>query len=103
MVNFSLTPITLLALLDIVGSLFYLCLSIGSIIEGVRRSTSPVNTILKVLDMVFCPIFLLLSGVILCIGGWRLDPFLQLQQFFFHIIVGVSLAKETKNLVRNRQ
>lgn len=102
MVNFSFTFTTLLGFLDIVSAVFYLCLTIGSIIEGVRRSTSPINTILKVLEMVFCPIFLFLSGIILCLGGWRLDPFLQLQQLFFHIIVGVALARETKNLVRNR-
>ena len=102
MVNFSFTLTTLLGLLDIVGAVYYLCLTIGSITQGVRRSTSPLNTILKVWELLVCPIALFLSGVILFFNGWRLDPILQFQQLCFHLIIGVALAKETNKLVRNR-
>ena len=102
MVNFSFTLTTLLGLLDIAGAVYYLCLTIGSITQGVRRSASPLNTVLKVWELLVCPIALFLSGVILFFNGWRLDPIMQLQQLFFHLIVGVALARQTSKLIRQR-
>ena len=101
MVNFSFTLTTLLGCFDIIGALYYLSLTIGIITQGVKRSASPLKTILKVWELLVCPVTLFLAGIILFFNGWRLDPILQLQQLCFHLIVGVALTKETINLIRN--
>lgn len=44
MVNFGFNGMTLLGLLDLIGSIGYLALTIAQISEGVKKSTSPINT-----------------------------------------------------------
>ncbi len=99
MVNLGFNLTTILGLLDIFGAVGYLILTIASITDGVKRATSPANTILKVIELLYCPFALFLSGVILVFNGWRLDFILQLQQLFLHIIVAISVTKELKNLL----
>ena len=99
MVNLGFNLTTIFSLLDIFGAVGYLILTIASITDGVKRATSPVNTILKVIELLYCPFALFLSGVILFFNGWRLDPILQLQQLFLHLIVATSVIKELKNLL----
>ena len=103
MVNFGFTSTTILGLLDLIGSIGYFILTIGSILDGVRRSTSALNLILKVYELLVCPIALFLSGVILIFNGWRLDPILQFQQLLFHLIIGVAVAKEIIKLTQSQR
>ena len=93
MVNLGFNLITLLGLLDILGSIGYLILTFTQLSRGVYSSTSTLSTALQVIELFVSPIALLVSGVILIFNGWRLDPILQFQQLLFHLIVGVSFVK----------
>ncbi|WP_019508884.1 Ycf66 family protein [Pleurocapsa sp. PCC 7319] len=94
MVNFGLNFISVVGLFDVLGGIGYFILIITQVLESVRKSNSSLYIILKVLELLFCPIALLLSGGILIFNGWRLDPILQFQQLLFHLIVIVCLVKE---------
>jgi hypothetical protein len=70
-------------------------MSITQIINGVRSSTSSVNTILKILELTFYSSVLIFSGVILLFNGWRLDPILLFQQILLQIIGMVYVLQQT--------
>lgn len=95
MVNLGLNFAALLGLINVLGGIVYFFSTIIQIINGVRSSTSSVNTILKILELTFCPPVLVLSGVILFFNGWRLDPILLFQQVLLEIIVMVDVLQQT--------
>ena len=101
MVNLGLNFATLLGILDIFGAVGYFILSIVLISRGVISFTFGVNTILRVWELLLCPIALLISGIILFFNGWRLDPFLQYQQLLIHLVLMVALIKQLRQLDNN--
>ena len=103
MVNFGINAMSLLGLLDILGSIAYLILAIAQISKGVYNSTSTVNTALQLLELLGSPLALFLGGIILLFNGWRLDPILQFQQFLFHVVVGLSFTKMTVQLANSNR
>ncbi|ASC71310.1 Ycf66-like protein [Halomicronema hongdechloris C2206] len=78
---------SILGLLQALGSLGYFAVSIAQITTALRsrRLTEPV---LRILQLIFAPLILLLSGGILFFNGWRLDPILQFQQLLLSILIG---------------
>jgi hypothetical protein len=85
----------LLGLMNILGGIVCFISAITQIINGVRSSTSSVNTILNILERTFYSSVLILSGVILLFNGWRLDPILLFQQVLLEIIVMVYVLQQT--------
>lgn len=86
MVNFALFPGFLLGLLLILGSLIYFAISIAQITAA--RSQRNADITLRIIQLIFAPTLLLVSGCILFLHGWRLDPILQFQQFLMNILIG---------------
>ena len=103
MVNFSFTLSSLLGLLDILGAVGYFMLVITQITNAVKASASPLKIFLKVAELLLCPIALFFSGIVLFFNGWRLDPFFQIQQLLFHLVVMVAIIKELKQLSQSRR
>ena len=91
----------LLGVIDIIASIYYLCMTVGNNKKG-KTLSAPTNSLLKLWELFICPIALFLSGAILYLNGWRLDPLLQFQQLLFHLIAGVALFKQTRKLARDR-
>jgi hypothetical protein len=87
MVNIGLNLGSLLGLLQVLGSLAYFVVSIGQITAAVR-SRRDTDIALRIFQFIFAPVMLLLSGGILFLQGWRLDPILQFQQFLMSMVIG---------------
>ena len=95
MVNFGFNLITLLGLIDILSALACFILLAGT---GLNSYASSIKNNLSVWELVVFPLLLFPSGIILFFNGWRLDPFLQIQQLLIHAAVGVTIAKEIDRL-----
>lgn len=94
MVNFGLSTMSLLGMLNIVGAILYFGLTFSQIIRIVRGSGEALDIVIKVLELVWCPFALLVSGIILLFTGWRLDPALQFQQLLLESIVIFLILKD---------
>ncbi|MGL5807889.1 MAG: Ycf66 family protein [Xenococcaceae cyanobacterium] len=95
MVNVSFYSSTgLLGLLNILGAVAYLIILIAQIANTVRTSGNSINIIIKILELIYCPLALFLSGIILIFAGWRLDPILQFQQLLLEILVAFLVIKD---------
>ena len=94
MVNIGLNISSLLGLLNIVVAIVYFTLTITKIIQVIRRAASASYITTKILELVWCPLALLISGVILLFNGWRLDPILQFQQILLESVVMFLFTKD---------
>ena len=92
--NFGINISSLLGLLNIAVAIVYFILTITKIIQVIRRSASAFYITTKILELVWCPLALLISGVILLFNGWRLDPILQLQQILLESVVIFLFTKD---------
>ena len=101
--NLSINIASFLGLLQIIFGLFYLIFVVVKLVRIANRVSS-FTTIFYIIQLVIIPIFLLLSGSILLLQGWRLDPILQFQQLIlFALVVYLSLKDIVINSVnRNR-
>lgn len=87
MVNVSLSLAGLLGILNILFGLFYSAVSIAQVITTIRNSGAAIDIAFRLAQVLIAPILLILSGLILCFQGWRLDPLLSLQQLLIEILV----------------
>jgi Ycf66 protein N-terminus len=87
MVNVGLSGGSLLGLLNMLLGILYCVVSIYQLVAAIQRSGSPVTTTARILQLVFLPLFLILSGAILFFQGWRLDPLLVFQQFLIEFVL----------------
>lgn len=76
----------ILALLMVLGSVGYFAKSIQQIIIA-AKSERGLELILRILQLIIVPLFLLMSGLILFFQGWRLAPSLLIQQFLMCVVI----------------
>ena len=94
MSNFSWNTIAVIGLLNILGGIAYFVLAITQFKKKARKSSSPVNTLFRIIGIILCPLALLLSGLILLFQGWRLDPILGFQQLLLGLVVLFLIVKD---------
>lgn len=60
-----MNPIAIVGLLNILGVIAYFVLTITQMTRVVKRSAEPLNIVFKVIELVYLPIALLISGLVL--------------------------------------
>jgi Ycf66 protein N-terminus len=102
-VNIGVTPVTLIGLAYILLSVVYFFFMIAWLIPRFNR-LNPSATTMYILQIIFIPIPILISGFILVFQGWRLDPILQFGNFLIFLVLMYLLIKDiTINVIsRNR-
>ncbi|MEM6401539.1 MAG: Ycf66 family protein [Cyanobacteria bacterium P01_D01_bin.116] len=86
-VNIGINPAASpLGFIQIIFGLFYLVFAIIKLIQN-RSRLSNLATAFYIIQLIFLPLLLLFSGLILVFQGWRLDPILQLQQLILSVLV----------------
>ncbi len=93
MVNFGLSISGLIGLVQILGGLGYFALSVGQVVVA-ARSTTAGNIAVRLLQLMLGPSILFLSGVIVSIQGWRLDPILQFQNLLLTVLVFYLIVRD---------
>ena len=102
-VNIGATPVTLIGFAYILLSVVYFFFMIAWLIPRFSRlNPSAITT--YILQIIFIPIPILISGSILVFQGWRLDPILQFSNFLLFLVLMYLLIKDiTINVIsRNR-
>ncbi len=84
MVAIGINWASLLGFLQIVSAIAYFAVSINQATVAVRSGRDRTT---RIIQSVFAPLILLLSGAILFFQGWRLDPLLQFQQYTMSILI----------------
>ncbi|PZV05399.1 MAG: hypothetical protein DCF22_24690 [Leptolyngbya sp.] len=102
MVNVGLNLVSIAGLLQILASLGYLAVSIAQIANAIRAQRNA-DILLRILQMIVAPLILFLSGAILLLQGWRLDPILQFQQLLINILIGYLIFLDLSRSNRNTQ
>jgi hypothetical protein len=102
-VNVGATPATLIGLGYILLGVVYFFFMIAWLIPRFAR-LNPSAATMYILQIVFIPIPILISGSILVFQGWRLDPILQFGNFLIFLVLMYLLVKDiTINVIsRNR-
>ena len=95
MVNIGLNLSSIIGLIHALGSLGYLIVSINQVIVATRSNRSDGMT-LRIVKLVFGPLILLISGVILFFDGWRLDPTFLLKEVLMSMLIGYLLFSDLK-------
>ncbi|HAO11879.1 MAG TPA: hypothetical protein DCQ51_12075 [Planktothrix sp. UBA8407] len=88
MVNVGLNLSSLIGLIQIIGAVIYFSISIAQVVIVIRNTGTLIQIAIQVLQILFGPAILLISGGILLFQGWRLDPILAFQQV---IITGLLI------------
>ncbi|MBD2739992.1 hypothetical protein H6H02_00080 [Coleofasciculus sp. FACHB-1120] len=93
MINFGLNSASILGLLYIILAITYLSLIRGA---ASRRTNNLSDSVLKLDKFVSVIIrsLLLISGIILFLQGWRLDPVLQFGQFLLFSLILYMIGKD---------
>lgn len=86
-VYFSPNGTHVLGLLQILGSIGYLVVSVLQIIEATRPPYRRNPILFRILQVLFAPVTLFTSGTILIFQGWQLDLSFQFQQFLISILL----------------
>ncbi|WP_407897173.1 Ycf66 family protein [Scytonema sp. NUACC26] len=63
------------------------------LVSRARRLNSS-SLVLYIIQLIFIPIILLLSGFILIFQGWRLDPILQFSQLLLTLLILYLVVKD---------
>ena len=95
MVNIGLNLSSIIGLIHVLGALGYLIVSINQVIVATRSNRSDGMT-LRIVKLVFGPLILLISGVILFFDGWRLDPTFLLKEVLMSMLIGYLLFSDLK-------
>lgn len=95
--NFS----SLLGLIQVLASLGYLAISIAQFAQP-AKSRKKNKLIFHILQLIFIPLILFLSGIILLFQGWRLDPVLLFQQLMMMIVVSYFIFLDIKRALDSR-
>ncbi len=74
--------------------LAYLAISIAQVMVIPRNSGVATKIATRIIQSLVGPFLLVLSGLILLIQGWRLDPVLQLQQVFNLILIVYLMIRD---------
>ncbi|WP_445631545.1 Ycf66 family protein [Nostoc sp. DSM 114167] len=96
-VNFGLNIAGLIVIIYLLWAIIYLILTLVWLSQRVTRLRGWALA-LYIIQLIFTPIIMLLSGVILYYQGWRLDPVLQFEQFLLLLLI---LYLSIKDIVIN--
>ncbi|MEH2407450.1 Ycf66 family protein [Nostoc sp.] len=96
-VNFGLNIAGLIGIIYLLWAILYLILTVAWLVQRGSRLRGWALT-LYIIQLIFTPIIMLLSGVILFYQGWRLDPILQFEQVLLLILI---LYLSIKDIVIN--
>lgn len=91
----------LLGLALILGSIGYLSISATQVREADRLNHAD-DVAVRLLQTVFGPIVLMISGLILLIQGWRLDPLLLFQNLLMSMLVGYLIISDWRRSTPTR-
>ncbi|HEY9646488.1 MAG TPA: hypothetical protein V6C88_08975 [Chroococcidiopsis sp.] len=75
----------------VIGAFAYLGLTIAQVIAAFRAE-QPDGKLLRILQLIFAPICLLVSGGILVFQGWRQDAILQLKDLLMAVLIAYLIA-----------
>jgi hypothetical protein len=95
MVTTGLAWSSVIGLLQVLGALAYFMVSITQIIAALRERQSS-TVVPRFIQLIFVPLMLLMSGIILFFNGWRLDPILQFQQLLLGILIGHLVLQDLR-------
>jgi small-conductance mechanosensitive channel len=85
----------ILGFLLILGALGYVAVSIAQITFAARAGQGS-DIVLRIFQLVFAPLILLLSGAILFFQGWRQDPVLQFKDFLMTVLISYLILLDLK-------
>ena len=85
-VNIGLNVASLLGIIYVLLGATYLILMVFFLVKRATRLTNWALS-LYIIQAIFIPVSMFLSGVILIFQGWRLDPILQFGQFLSFLII----------------
>ena len=95
MINTGLNFASFLGLAEFLLANGYFFISIVQVIKVIRnRSDSLINKILRILQAIFAPLIILISGFILIFQGWRLDTLFIFQQILFFILLNYLIWRD---------
>lgn len=102
-VNIGLNVASLLGIIYVLLGAIYSIIMVFFLVQRATRLTSWALS-LYIIQAIFIPALMLLSGFILIFQGWRLDPILQFGQFLsFFVIIYFAIKDIVINAVyRNR-
>ncbi|MEH2111171.1 Ycf66 family protein [Nostoc sp.] len=96
-VNFGVNLAGLVGTIYLLWAIIYLILTVAWLSQRGTRLRGWALA-LYIIQLIFTPIIMLLSGAILYYQGWRLDPVLQLEQFLLLLLI---LYLSIKDIVIN--
>lgn len=101
-VNIGLNVASLLGIIYVLLGAAYLILMVCFLVKTTRLTNWALS--LYIIQGIFIPVLMFLSGVILIFQGWRLDPILQFGQvILFLLIIYLTIKDIVINAVyRNR-
>ncbi|HEY9636632.1 MAG TPA: hypothetical protein V6D14_24750 [Coleofasciculaceae cyanobacterium] len=98
MVNYGINVGSLLGIVDVILAIAYLAISIALAIVR-RRDLGVTGVALYIVQTIFAPLILLVSGFVLFFQGWRLDPTLLFAFLLLHLLL-IYLGITDVNLLR---
>ncbi|MEH2165861.1 MAG: Ycf66 family protein [Nostoc sp.] len=92
-VNFGANSASIMGIIYLLLAVVYLIFMVFWLVKRGIRLTSWALA-LYIIQAIFTPIIMLLSGFILVFQGWRLDPILQFGQFLLFLLIIYLLIKD---------
>ncbi|MEH2240135.1 Ycf66 family protein [Nostoc sp.] len=96
-VNFGLNIAGLIGIIYFILAIVYFILTVAWLSQRGIRLTGWALA-LYIIQVIFTPIIMLISGIVLFFQGWRLDPILQFEQFLLLLLI---LYLSIKDIVIN--
>ncbi|MEH2293547.1 Ycf66 family protein [Nostoc sp.] len=96
-VNFGVNLAGLIGIIYLLWAILYLILTVAWLAQRGSRLRGWALA-LYIIQLIFTPIIMLLSGAILLFQGWRLDPILQFEQVLLLVLI---LYLSIKDIVIN--
>jgi uncharacterized membrane protein SirB2 len=93
MINFGLNPASILGIIYIILAITYLILIRGAVSRRTNNLSASVLKLDKFVSVIIRSL-LLISGIILFLQGWRLDPILQSGQFLLFLLILYMIVKD---------
>lgn len=86
----------------VIGSIVYFSTCIRQVISATRTGRAD-DMALRISEIIFGPVILLISGCILFTQGWRQAPILLLKDVLMSILLCYLLVLDLKKSYRNRR
>lgn len=94
MINLGINFASSIGILNMIVSILYIIVGISKLIIIIKNTQYSLPIAFKLLEMIFLPLILFASGIILLFNGWRLDPILVFQQLLSSILISFFIIKD---------